>query len=142
MTDKIQHATDQVVGSIESGIHRIHGAGDAIRGTAMEALDKVLHSREGEERDREIAERGRAEMETAGEWERDGSRSKLQARRRSTSRSSAGVGEGSHLAQSRIRGAEDASNLSSPEEEMKKTDTTIGSQKGDGLKAARLAMKE
>ncbi|KAL6243514.1 hypothetical protein RBB50_009507 [Rhinocladiella similis] len=140
MTDKIQHATDQVVGTIEQGMHRIHGAGDAIRGTAMEALDKVLHSQEGVEKDREIAERGRAEMETAGEWERDGTRSKLQARRRSRSGSGSGIGEGSHLAQSRIRGAENASNLST--DKMTEADRRVGSQKGDELKAARLAMRD
>ncbi|KIW18314.1 hypothetical protein PV08_02602 [Exophiala spinifera] len=164
MTDKIHHAADQVIGSIDSGMHRIHGAGDVVRGTAMEALDKLLHSREGEERDREIAQRGRAEMETAGEWERErggddddggwsgstasATRTKLHAhsgRPRSRSGGGGGIGEGSHLAQSRIRTAENASNLSSPhtrEEGHGAERRRIGSEKGDELKAARLAMRE
>jgi len=60
--DKVHNATQSIVGDIKSGLHGIHGAGEAIRGGAMEALDGVFHKKEGEARDRAIYEQGVTEM--------------------------------------------------------------------------------
>ncbi len=59
---KLHQKTHELVDDIKSSLHQVHGAGDAIRGGAMEALDAVFHKREGEERNRAIAEQGMAEM--------------------------------------------------------------------------------
>jgi hypothetical protein len=60
--EKVHDATGTIVDDIKSGLHGIHGAGEAIRGGAMEALDSIFHKKEGEAKDREIYERGLAEM--------------------------------------------------------------------------------
>jgi hypothetical protein len=65
---KAHAKTEGLVGDIKSALHGFHGAGEVIRGTSMEALDGVFHKREGEARNKEIAERGLAEMEPG--WER------------------------------------------------------------------------
>ncbi|KAJ9609349.1 hypothetical protein H2200_005676 [Cladophialophora chaetospira] len=62
MADKVHNTTQGIVNDIKSGLHGIHGAGEAIRGGAMEALDGVFHKKEGEAKNREIYERGAAEM--------------------------------------------------------------------------------
>jgi len=60
--DKVHNKTQAIVDDIKSGLHGIHGAGEAIRGGAMEALDGVFHKKEGEAKDRAIYEQGVAEM--------------------------------------------------------------------------------
>lgn len=62
MADKIHDTTQSIVEDIKSGLHGIHGAGEALRGGAMEALDGVFHKKDGEAKDHEIYERGVAEM--------------------------------------------------------------------------------
>lgn len=60
--DKVHNTSQSIVGDIKSGLHGIHGAGEALRGGAMEALDGVFHKKDGEVKDREIYDRGVAEM--------------------------------------------------------------------------------
>jgi len=63
--ERAHNKTQTIVDDIKSGLHGIHGAGEAIRGGAMEALDGVFHKKEGEAKDRDIYERGLAEMRGA-----------------------------------------------------------------------------
>ena len=86
MADKVHKKTQDLVGDIKSGLHGIHGAGEALRGGAMEALDGIFHKHEGEERNKEIAERGLAEIR-GGEAGIEGRHQHNPA-----------VGQGSHLA--------------------------------------------
>ncbi|KAI1615702.1 hypothetical protein EDD36DRAFT_195074 [Exophiala viscosa] len=86
MADKVHKKTQDLVWDIKSGLHGIHGAGEALRGGAMEALDGIFHKHEGEERNKEIAERGLAEIRE-GEAGVEGKR-----------QHNAVAGQGSHLA--------------------------------------------
>jgi hypothetical protein len=63
MTDRIHNSSQSLVNDIKSGLHGIHGAGEALRGGAMEALDGVFHKHDGEAKDRAIYEKGVAEMQ-------------------------------------------------------------------------------
>jgi hypothetical protein len=47
---------------IKSGLRGIRGAGDAIRGTAMDAVDTAADSKEGEAHDRALVEKGVGDM--------------------------------------------------------------------------------
>ncbi len=93
MANKVHQATDEVVEGVESGLHCLHGAGEAIRGTAMEAIDKIFHSHEGELKNREIADKGIAEMQVAREELGDLPRHHRRV----------GSGAGSHFAESHAR---------------------------------------
>ena len=93
MANKAHQATEEVVEGVESGLHCLHGAGEAIRGTAMEAIDKIFHSHEGELKNREIADKGIAEMQVAREELGDLPRHHRRV----------GSGEGSHFAESHAR---------------------------------------
>lgn len=62
MAEKVHNTTQSLVNDFKSGLHGIHGAGEALRGGAMEALDGVFHKKEGEAKDHEIYDRGLAEM--------------------------------------------------------------------------------
>ena len=86
MADKVHKKTQGLVGDIKSGLHGIHGAGEALRGGAMEALDGIFHKSEGEERNKEIAERGLAEIR--------GGEATVEGRHQHN----AAAGQGSHLA--------------------------------------------
>lgn len=57
--------TGKIAKDIKSTLHGIRGAGDAIRGTAMEAVDAAAHSKEGEARNRAIAEKGAVDVKSA-----------------------------------------------------------------------------
>lgn len=54
MTDKTHSLSDQ----IRSGVKGIHGVGEAIRGTAMQATDEIFNSPEGAAKNKVIADRG------------------------------------------------------------------------------------
>ena len=57
--------TGKIAKDIKSTLHGIRGAGDAIRGTAMEAVDAAANSKEGEARNRAIAEKGAVDVKSA-----------------------------------------------------------------------------
>lgn len=52
-----------------TGVKGIYGLGEAIRGTAMDELDKALHSQSANEpnKNKEIADKGYADMKHADE---------------------------------------------------------------------------
>jgi hypothetical protein len=60
-TDRTHKFTDDV----KSAFRGIRGAGDAIRGTAMEAVDTAADSKEGEARNHALAQKGVNDMEGA-----------------------------------------------------------------------------
>lgn len=62
MAERTHKASEGFVGDIKSAVHGFTGAGDAIRGGAMEALDGVFHKKDGEAQNKEIADRGLANM--------------------------------------------------------------------------------
>lgn len=112
MADKVHQKTQGLVGDIKSGLHGIHGAGEALRGGAMEALDGIFHKHEGEERNKEIAERGLAEMR--------GGEGRVDSRQQHPH---AAGGQGSHFANANVQ--------SHPDDE-------VGAGNADDLKASRL----
>lgn len=61
--------THSIGDQIRSGLKGIHGAGEAIRGTAMEEVDKALDpkssSRVGASENQAVAEKGKADMKVA-----------------------------------------------------------------------------
>jgi len=60
--------TTQSIGNqIRSGLKGIHGVGEAIRGTAMEATDEAFNTPEGAVKNKAIADRGVADAERAGD---------------------------------------------------------------------------
>jgi hypothetical protein len=65
--DRLHAKSEGIVGDIKSALHGIHGAGEALRGGSMQALDGVFHKHDGEARNKEIADKGIAEMEPARE---------------------------------------------------------------------------
>ncbi|KIW86851.1 uncharacterized protein Z519_12472 [Cladophialophora bantiana CBS 173.52] len=139
MAEKLQQTAQNIVDDIKSGLHGIHGAGDALRGGAMEALDSVFNKHQGEERNREITERGLAEMR--------GTENRFEERYHQHEAHHAGAehgvghdhhghdghGEGSHFADAHARDA-------AAEDHYKATG--IVSEKGDSMSAARAAMEE
>jgi len=62
MADKTQQTTRGVLGDIKSAARGIKGAGDAIRGTFNESLDTAFNEPEGEVKNKNIAEKGIADM--------------------------------------------------------------------------------
>ena len=106
MAEKVHHTSQSLVGDIKSGLHGIHGAGEALRGGAMEALDGVFHKKDGEAKDRAIYDRGVAEMK--------GAEDHIEARQATTQTTEhhtigqhhthqAGHGQGSHFADAHAR---------------------------------------
>jgi hypothetical protein len=68
MTAERAHAkTESLVSDVKAALHGIHGAGEALRGTSMQALDGVFHKSDGEARNKAIAEKGLSEMEPGRE---------------------------------------------------------------------------
>lgn len=57
--------THKISDDVKSAFRGIRGAGDAIRGTAMGVVDSTAHSRDGEVRDRTLAEKGLDDMRNA-----------------------------------------------------------------------------
>ena len=96
--EKAHAKTESLVGDIKAALHGIHGAGEALRGTSMQALDGVFHKSDGEVKNKAIAEGGIAEMEPG--------RERLEQVRGEHAHghgagSGAGLGQGSHFAGSR-----------------------------------------
>jgi hypothetical protein len=125
MADKIHNTTQGIVGDIRSGLHGIHGAGEALRGGAMEALDGVFHKKDGEAKDRAIYEKGVAEM--------SGTENRFETHQHSTGHhhDHASHGQGSHFATARA-------------EAVDPHHTTATSHAGEGqsMGAARAAWEE
>jgi hypothetical protein len=130
MAEKIHNTTQGIVGDIKAGLHGIHGAGEALRGGAMEALDGVFHKRDGEAKDREIYERGVAEMR--------GTEERIEAREAQFHQGEhqpssghhhgqAGHGQGSHFADAHAKDA---------------AATTARENEAESLGAAKLAWQE
>lgn len=141
MADKVHQKTQGLVSDIKSGLHGIHGAGEALRGGAMEALDGVFHKREGEARNREITERGLAEMR--------GTEERFEERTHHHHHHDEAVGGGGHgfgLGHSQPQGHGQGSHFANAHarDTPAGTDygsvTEVGSTEGDGMRAARLAM--
>ncbi|KIW33117.1 uncharacterized protein PV07_04608 [Cladophialophora immunda] len=139
MAEKLHQTAQNIVEDIKSGLHGIHGAGDALRGGAMEALDTVFHKQEGEERNREIAEHGLAEMR--------GTEDRLEERHHQCeahhigAEHSAGNDHHHHVGQGQGSHFADAHARDMAAEEHHKA-TGIVSEEGDSLSAARAAMQE
>ncbi|KIX94644.1 uncharacterized protein Z520_09690 [Fonsecaea multimorphosa CBS 102226] len=138
MAEKLHETAQNIVGDIKSGLHGIHGAGEALRGGAMEVLDTVFHKTEGEERNREIAEQGLAEMRgSEGRFEErhhqyEAHHLGTQHRAEKDHHHNTNHGQGSHFA--------DARSKDLAAEEQRKA-TGIVSEEGDSLSAARAAME-
>lgn len=64
-TDPHEGRSGKLVTDVKSTIQGIKGAGDAIRGTAMEAVDSAAKSKEGEARNHAIAEKGAIDFKSA-----------------------------------------------------------------------------
>lgn len=136
MADKVHQKTQEIVDDIKSGLHGIHGAGEVIRGGAMEALDGVFHKYDGEARNREIVDRGLAEMKGTddrfedrhhpqqGEVGHGFSHSQPESR-----------GQGKHLANTNVRDA-------ATDTEFDSNAAVVESGEGHSMRAARLAMQE
>jgi len=129
---KMHQKTQELVDDIKSGLHQVHGAGDAIRGGAMEALDAVFHKHEGEERNRAIAEEGIAEMNV----EEDETALRSHHHHGDSAHANpygARQGEGNHLANA-LFPAKDAPSSVDPA-----GTNYVGVAEGDSLRAAREA---
>ncbi|KAJ9660182.1 hypothetical protein H2198_002688 [Neophaeococcomyces mojaviensis] len=61
MSDKAQSFGEQV----RSGLKGIHGIGEAIRGTAMEATDEAFNTKDGAAKNKAIADKGFADAKQA-----------------------------------------------------------------------------
>ncbi|OAP59736.1 hypothetical protein AYL99_04738 [Fonsecaea erecta] len=139
MAENLHQTAQNIVEDIRSGLHGVHGAGDVLRGGAMEALDRIFHKQEGEERNREIAQHGLAEMRGT-EYRFEEKHRQYEALHVGAHggvgddhHHHAGHGQGSHLAHSRAKDV-------AVEEHHK--ETGIVSEEGDSLSAARAAMQE
>ncbi len=64
---KAHAKTEALVTDIKSTLRGIHGAGETLRGSSMQALDGILHKSDGEARNKATAEHGIAEMEPGRE---------------------------------------------------------------------------
>ncbi|KIW66312.1 hypothetical protein PV04_05649 [Phialophora macrospora] len=133
--EKAHDATQTIVNDIKAGLHGIHGAGEAIRGGAMEALDGIFHKKEGEARDREIYERGLAEMKgTEDRFEANQVRPhKNEHLGFGNHRDQESHGQGSHFAQ-----AHAIENTGAPHHDP----TTTGADEIESREAARAAWQE
>ncbi|KIW80856.1 hypothetical protein Z517_03879 [Fonsecaea pedrosoi CBS 271.37] len=140
MAEKLQQTTQNIVDDIKSGLHGIHGAGDALRGGAMEVLDSVFHKQEGEQRNREIAAHGLAEMRGTEDRFED-RHHQHEAHHLGTQQD--GVTEHHHHHSSQGQGSHfaDAHARDMAIEEHRKA-TGIVSEEGDSMSAARAAMQE
>ena len=94
--EKAHAKTEGIVGDIKSALHGIHGAGEAIRGGSMQALDGVFHKQDGEAKNKAIAEHGIAEMEPGRERMED-----IRGEQAHSHGTGVGHGAGSHLASQR-----------------------------------------
>ncbi|RFU25438.1 hypothetical protein B7463_g10900, partial [Scytalidium lignicola] len=62
MADKVLKTAQNIADGIKGGVHGVHGAGEMIRGGAMEAVDNLFDEPGGEQKNRTIADKGAAEM--------------------------------------------------------------------------------
>ena len=154
--DTIHDTTQGLVSDIKSGLHGIHGAGEALRGGAMEALDSVFHKKDGEARDRAIFDRGVAEMKGTHEPEPVALDTRPQQQHQAH-RASAGAadtirharhdpgehghghghGQGSHFTEIQ---AQDAAAARAPHHQA--AAATAGAEEAEGLSAAKAAWQE
>ena len=61
------HTGSHTWNDIVTTMKGIHGAGDAFRGNVAQIVDTTFHDKEGEAKDRAIAEKGRADVEAMDE---------------------------------------------------------------------------
>jgi hypothetical protein len=94
--DRLHQKSEGIVSDIKSALHGIHGAGEALRGGSMQALDGVFHKHDGEARNKEIAEKGIAEMEPARERTEQ-----IRGEHAHSHGVGTGYGQGSHFAKDR-----------------------------------------
>ena len=94
--EKVHAKTEGLAGDIKSALHGIHGAGETIRGTSMQALDGVFHKSEGEAKNKSIAEHGIAEMDPGRQRLED-----LRGEHAHSHGTGTGHGQGHHFADSR-----------------------------------------
>ncbi|KAH8803700.1 hypothetical protein F5884DRAFT_512338 [Xylogone sp. PMI_703] len=65
MADNVHRTTQNIADSIKGGLHGIHGAGEMLRGGAMETVDKLFGETGGESASRRVTDQGAAEMDVS-----------------------------------------------------------------------------
>ena len=131
--ERAHNKTQTIVDDIKSGLHGIHGAGEAIRGGAMEVLDGVFHKKEGEAKDREIYERGLAELRGAEDRFEAKDVQHHNNEQHGFHHDHASHGQGSHFAEAHARDVAGAPHHGA---------TKIGSEEAESLGAAKAAWQE
>lgn len=63
MADNVHNKSQNIADTIKGGVQGIHGAGEMLRGGAMETVDNLFGSRGGEAKNRAVTEQGAAEMD-------------------------------------------------------------------------------
>ncbi|KIX05667.1 uncharacterized protein Z518_03639 [Rhinocladiella mackenziei CBS 650.93] len=124
MAENVHRESQEIVDDIKSGLHGIHGTGEAIRGGAMEALDTAFHKQDGEAQNRETAERGIAEMRRAKDRFEERHHHHMEPGHSQGHSHPRSHGQGSHFAHTHDEGESGGTNCGS-------SDLGVGLEEGD-----------